>query len=531
MSSHLTERRLSPVAYWLSSAFLAALAAFLLFFRLGRASLNDWDEAIYADIARNMFRTGHWMSMRWMGNLWFEKPPLLMWCTAVFFKIFGVNEFAVRLTPALCAFGLILLMPKFGKLLRNYWIGAAAAIMLLFTNEFLFRARFGTMDIPLTFFLFVAFYAFLRIEPDKPQYWCYVGVALGLAYLTKGAAAGVGPIVMGISIGLDGRTRIKRTLHNKYFWYGVAIAIAIPLPWHIVMPVRYGSVFWSSYLGTQVITRMTALVRTYYQGGRFFYYNDLQTNFYPWFFPALLSMPVALRDAFRERSPVARLLLLVVGVVFALYTIVHTKNPWYVIPLYPALALLTADVMYRAIVGSDLASLGALILGSILDCLIVPAPLVLIFALGAITAYLILKHERKLAASAVAGIAAAGLLVSSFEVLPPLYQGRETGQVHLAKMIRGEFEDDHAPLVIFRHPYSGGTPGPSIAYYSDRPIEWVPDLNDAWPLEGANSHDVFLAVKDLPELEQRYDFSALASYGPFLYGRTTPKPSPHTPAK
>ena len=520
------ERRLSPAAYWVSSGSLALLAGFLLFFRLGRASLNDWDEAIYANIAREMVRSGHWMSMVWMGRLWFEKPPGLMWCMAVLFKIFGTNEFAARFFPALCGLGLILLMPWFGKLLRNYWIGMLGALMLLLTNEFLFRARFGTMDIPLTFFLFVAFYAFLRTEPDHQGYWCIVGAALGLAYLMKGAAAGVGPIVMAISIGLDGRARIKKTLHSRYFWYGVAIAVAVPLPWHIVMQVRHGSSFWASFLGFQVFTRMTAYVRTYYSGGRFFYYDDLQSNFYPWFFPALLSMPVALRDAFRERSPVARLLLLNVGVVFALYTVVHTKNPWYVIPVYPALALLTADVMYRAIVGSDLASLGALILGCILDCLIVPAPLVMIVAVVAVTAYLILKHERKLAASAVAAIAAAGLLVAAFQLLPPLYRGREATQVRFAKIIHSEFTDDRSPLVIFDRPYSGGTPGPSIAYYSDRPIEWVPTADAPSPyLSDGEDHDVFLAADDLSKLEQRYSFSPLASYGPFLYGRAREKSS------
>jgi 4-amino-4-deoxy-L-arabinose transferase-like glycosyltransferase len=520
------ERRLSPAAYWVTSGALAIVAAFLLFFRLGRASLNDWDEAIYANIAREMVRNGHWMSMHWMGQLWFEKPPGLMWCMAVFFKIFGTNEFAARFMPALCGLGLIMLMPWFGKLLRNYWIGMLGAVMLLITNEFLFRARFGTMDVPLTLFLFLAYYAFLRTEPDHPGYWCYVGAALGLACLFKGAAAGVGPIVMGISIVLDGRARIKRVLRTKYFWYGVAIAIAIPAPWHILMQVRYGHEFWSSYLGFQVITRMTSYVRNYYQGGRFFYYDDLQSNFYPWFFPALLSMPVALRDAFRERSPVERLLLLNVGVVFALYTLVHTKNPWYVIPVYPALALLTADVMYRAIVGSDLASLGALLLGGILDCLIVPAPLVLIVAVVAIMAYLILKHERKLAASAVAAIAAAGLLVAAFQLLPPLYTGREALQVRFAKIIHGEFADDRSPLIIFDRPYSGGTPGPSIAYYSDRPIEWVPGSDAPSPyLSDGEDHDVFLAAGDLSKLEQRYDFSPLATYGPFLYGRAHEKPS------
>jgi 4-amino-4-deoxy-L-arabinose transferase-like glycosyltransferase len=522
--SLLLERRLSRTAYWVSSAILGAVGAFLLFFRLGQASLNDWDEAIYADIARTMARDGHWMTMRWMGHLWFEKPPLLMWCMATSFKIFGTTEFAARLFPALCGLGLILLMPWFGKLLRNYWIGMAAGVMLLLTNEVLFRSRFGTMDIPLTFFLFLAFYAFLKLEPDHPRYWLLVGAALGLAYLVKGAAAGVGPMVMAIAIVLDGRDRIKRTLRSSYFWGGVGITLALILPWHLIMQVRYGKEFWDTYLGYQVLTRMTALVNAYYHGGRFFYYTDLQANFYPWFFPALLAMPVALRDAFRERSPVARLLLLVVGVVFATYTFVHTKNPWYVVPLYPALALLTAEVMYRAIVGSDLASLGALILGGILDCLIVPAPLVLIFLAGAVAAYLILKHERKLAASAVAGIVAAGIAVAAVGLLPPLYRGKETSQAHFAKMIREEFGDDQAPMVIFAHPYGGGTPGPSIAYYAQRPIEWDPGPDPQSPyLQGGEQHDVFLASKDLPEFEERYDFSTLASYGPFIYGRATSK--------
>jgi predicted membrane-bound mannosyltransferase len=75
---------------------LASVAAVVLFVKLGANSLAAWDEAIYAQVSKEMARGGGWLTPHWAHRPWFEKPPLLIWTTALLFKLFGVSEFCAR---------------------------------------------------------------------------------------------------------------------------------------------------------------------------------------------------------------------------------------------------------------------------------------------------------------------------------------------------------------------------------------------------------------------------------------------------
>src|SRR6478609_8317728 len=66
------------------------------------------DEPRYAEVAREMFQRGDWITPTLGGFNWFEKPALLYWFEIVFYHVFGVNEFAARLGPALCGLGTVL---------------------------------------------------------------------------------------------------------------------------------------------------------------------------------------------------------------------------------------------------------------------------------------------------------------------------------------------------------------------------------------------------------------------------------------
>jgi len=67
---------------------LGMLAVFVIFYGLGNESLYDWDEAIYAQISKEMILNNNYLTLHWNYEPWFEKPPLLMWITALFFQCF-----------------------------------------------------------------------------------------------------------------------------------------------------------------------------------------------------------------------------------------------------------------------------------------------------------------------------------------------------------------------------------------------------------------------------------------------------------
>src|SRR6266446_3331233 len=78
-------------------ALCAGVAALLYFTGLGRPALWEPDEGRYAEIAREMVVSGDYVTPRDDFELYFEKPPLVYWANAVSIKLFGANEFAVRL--------------------------------------------------------------------------------------------------------------------------------------------------------------------------------------------------------------------------------------------------------------------------------------------------------------------------------------------------------------------------------------------------------------------------------------------------
>src|SRR6266481_2807056 len=95
------------------SIIVAFIFGFIFFQKLGSSALIGWDEAIYAQIAKQSHSP---FVLTWLGNinlnnhqLWFEKPPLIIYLIQISYKVFGVNEFAARFWPALFALGTIVL--------------------------------------------------------------------------------------------------------------------------------------------------------------------------------------------------------------------------------------------------------------------------------------------------------------------------------------------------------------------------------------------------------------------------------------
>ena len=91
------------------------------------AACSDWDEAIYAQIAKEMVHTGS-DHPHWGYKLWFEKPPLLMWITAILYKIFGINELWSRAASALAGIGVISLTYLMAQDFVQWIVGLAECI-------------------------------------------------------------------------------------------------------------------------------------------------------------------------------------------------------------------------------------------------------------------------------------------------------------------------------------------------------------------------------------------------------------------
>ena len=132
---------------------IALLAVWTFLHILGAGSLHDWDEATYGEIAREMVRRHDWMTPYWNESPLFDKPPLMMWLTALALSAHVPEEWAVRLPSALAGLTAVALTGWLGTRMFEWTTGATAALLLMIGSAsqrtFPGLARHGMLDAPL----------------------------------------------------------------------------------------------------------------------------------------------------------------------------------------------------------------------------------------------------------------------------------------------------------------------------------------------------------------------------------------------
>ena len=174
----------------------ALLAALLYLPGLGRPALWEPDEGRYAEIAREMVVSGDYITPRDDYELYFEKPPSVYWAEAAAIKIFGINEFAVRLPAALFSVGQVVVTAALAEAMLGVVSGFLAVLALALSPLFFGFAQFATLDPALAFFLTAAMAAFYVAACDdsfsRPasRKWMLISAAmLALGTLAKGPVA------------------------------------------------------------------------------------------------------------------------------------------------------------------------------------------------------------------------------------------------------------------------------------------------------------------------------------------------------
>lgn len=330
-SSLTTAHRPNP-----SSTLLATLlAAAVLLPLLGHRPLSSWDEGIYAEVSREMLRGG-WLNPTWNGQPWLEKPPLTIWITAFFFRIFGVTAFWARTGSALSGVALVALLH--GWLVRRRGVVAAwfGTVILLSTFGFLHVAHVGEMDTLLSLGCAIAVCGLVNVHtgerPEQRKGWWLFWLGFATAFMAKGAASVVLPITL-VLLALAGRWTRARL--GGSFWLGFGAFLAAVLPWHLAMARHFRAVFFDQYLGYHVLERATQVI---------------ENHSTPWWFfllvvmvsapPYVLLYPVALKHALRQPDLKPWAIFALVVLIF--FSVVRTRLPHYIAPAYPALSLVTA---------------------------------------------------------------------------------------------------------------------------------------------------------------------------------------------
>jgi len=130
---------------------IVVVAAIVLFYRLGVPPLKNWDEAIYAQVAKEIIQSGDLLTLHWQHADWLEKPPLTFWIMAGLFRVFGISEFSARAVSALAGVGVVATIYGIAKLQRGLVCSLIAVLILLTTFQFVQMSRLVDTDVLLLF--------------------------------------------------------------------------------------------------------------------------------------------------------------------------------------------------------------------------------------------------------------------------------------------------------------------------------------------------------------------------------------------
>lgn len=314
-----------------SLLIVGCAAIFIIMFGIGSIPLLDPDEPVYAETAREMLQTGDFLSPRIYGDFWYDKPPMYYWLVALAQFIFGDNEFAARFPAALLACATSVMLYVSGTRLFGERAGFWSALVLTSCIEFFYMGKAAVTDTTLLFFMTGALLCFL-----ERRYWLMY-VCMALATVTKGPIGIVFPgAIIFIYLLLLGQLREILRMHVLR---GLLLYLLIASPWYYAMYTVHGSEFLETFLGFHNITRFTTAEHS--DRVTFWYYFPvLILGFFPW--TGMLPSAIKASICDSRIDDMRKLLFLHVWwiFVFLFFTVCKTKLVSYILPLFPALALL-----------------------------------------------------------------------------------------------------------------------------------------------------------------------------------------------
>jgi 4-amino-4-deoxy-L-arabinose transferase-like glycosyltransferase len=292
---------------------------------LGYAPLFDWDEANFAESAREMLISGDYTRVTINFQPFWEKPPLFIWMQALCMQMFGIGEFAARLPNAI--FGIITLLTVFemGRNLRSDRFGFLWALSM--AGSFLPHVYFksGIIDPVFNFFIFCSISAIADTVREGNQTKSLkspllAGIFMGLAVLTKGPVGVLIPLLCVVFFWIF--NRFKPLTGIKQLGVAALAAFCVSAIWFVPETLKNGFWFLQEFIVYQI--RLFSTPDAGHAQPFFYHFVIILLGCFP-------ASPLAMRILFRY--PQARLnnpdfllwMKVLFWVVLILFTIVTTK--------------------------------------------------------------------------------------------------------------------------------------------------------------------------------------------------------------
>jgi 4-amino-4-deoxy-L-arabinose transferase-like glycosyltransferase len=470
------------------------LAAFTIvwLYMLGVRTLVPPDEGRYAEMAREMFASGDWITTRLNGIKYFEKPPLQTWMNALSFTLFGLGEWQARLWTGLCGLGGVILAGYAGAKVFGRRVGVYAALVLGSSFFWVACGQIDSLDMGLSGMMTLSLCGLLIAQRDdasalERRNWmlaCWAGMAL--AVLSKGL----------IGLMLPGAVLVLYTLFTRdwklwtrlHIVKGLLLFFAIATPWFVLVALRnpeqprffFIHEHWDRFF----------LKEHHREQAWYVFFVLTAVGIVPWLGVLAQSLRLGAR---REAGQFRPRLMLLIWAVFILlfFTKSNSKLPGYILPIFPALALLVANYLdvgsrrSRVLAGALMSLTGLALLATVPfmtklsgragEAVLYQAyqPWVLAagfvaLAGGALAVVYARQMQRDLMVLvlAVTGFATTELMLAGFEPI-----GRVRAGANLLPAIQAELKPDTKI-------YSVGTYEQSLTFYLRRTVVLVDYLDE-----------------------------------------------------
>ncbi|MFJ1469912.1 glycosyltransferase family 39 protein [Massilia orientalis] len=508
----------------LTWTLLIVFAAVLLY-ALGARTLVPPDEGRYAEMAREMFASGDWITTRLNGIKYFEKPPLQTWMNALSFTLFGLGDWQARLWTGLCGLLGVVLTGVAGTRVFGARIGFYAALVLGSSFYWVACSQIDSLDMGLSGMMTVALCALLIAQRDdasesERRNWmlvCWAGMALSV--LSKGL----------IGLVLPGGVLVFYTIFSRdwaiwkrlHLVKGLLLFFLIATPWFVLVGLKNPEQPHFFFVHEHFDRFLKK--EHHREAAWYIFFVLLAAGSVPWVGVLVQSLIGAARRDGETTKFRPRLMLLVwVAFITLFFTKSNSKLPGYILPVFPAVALLVAVYLDagtrrgRMITAALTALLGVGFLVTVPFMLkfakhagedvlyaayqpwVLAAGLVLL--IGGCLALLYARQMLRdlfVVVLAVAGFAGTQLLLVGFEPI-----GQVRAGVNLLPALKAAGAANPAVKV-----YSVGIYEQSLTFYLGRPVTLV-DYRDEFDFGLQQQPE--LTIPTIPEFVARWRLDAAA---------------------
>ncbi len=350
----------------------------------------DRDEARFAQATKQMVETGDFVDIRFQDDVRYKKPVGIYWLQAAAVETaagLGLPRAQVRVW----LYRVPSLIGAIGAVLLTYWTalafvtrrGAILAALIMCSSVLLgAEARLAKTDAMLLLAVVAAMGAMARVylswqrgeEPAKPS-WTWPAIfwtALAAGILFKGPL-----ILMFVALTIVTLAILDRSA--TWLWrlrpgWGLIWLLVLVLPWFVAIFWRAGDAFFADSIGGDMLSKLGAQESHGAPPG--LYLLLFWVTFWPGAPLAAMAAPAVWRA---RREPGAQYLLAWLVPSWIVFELVLTKLPHYVLPLYPAIAIMTVGALERRVLSRSWLKRGAAWWFAI------PAAASMIAVIGAIT--------------------------------------------------------------------------------------------------------------------------------------------------